>query len=101
MFWVLSKLVLLSTYNMFWVLSELVLLSTFNMFWVLSEPVQLCAYNMFWVLSEQVLLNAYNICFGYSVSWFCFVLFDLFLYVPSTIFQLNRDGFSWVEPVLS
>ena len=28
-------------------------------------------------------------------------LFDLILYVPSTIFKLNRDGFSWVEPVLS
>ena len=28
-------------------------------------------------------------------------LFDLILYVPSTIFQLNRDGISWVEPVLS
>ena len=31
----------------------------------------------------------------------CFVLFDVILYVPSTIFQLNRDGSSWVEPVLS
>ena len=30
-----------------------------------------------------------------------FVLFDLILYVPSTISQLNRDGSSWVEPVLS
>ena len=30
-----------------------------------------------------------------------FVCFDLILYVPSTIFQLNRDGSSWVEPVLS
>ena len=30
-----------------------------------------------------------------------FDLFDLILYVPSTIFQLNRDGSSWVEPVLS
>ena len=30
-----------------------------------------------------------------------FCLFDLILYVPSTIFQLNRDGTSWVEPVLS
>ena len=30
-----------------------------------------------------------------------FVLFDLILYVPSTIFKLNRDGSSWVEPVLS
>ena len=28
-------------------------------------------------------------------------LFDLILYVPSTIFQLNRDGSSWVEPVLN
>ena len=32
----------------------------------------------------------------------CFVLFVLILYVPSTIFQLYRDGSSdWVEPVLS
>ena len=30
-----------------------------------------------------------------------FFLFDLILYVPSTIFQLYRDGSSWVEPVLS
>ena len=29
-----------------------------------------------------------------------FVLFDLILDVPSTIFQFNRDGSSWVEPVL-
>ena len=28
-------------------------------------------------------------------------MFDLILYVPSTIFQLNRDGSSPVEPVLS
>ena len=28
-------------------------------------------------------------------------LVDLILYVPSTIFQLYRDGSSWVEPVLS
>ena len=37
---------------------------------------------------------------GYSL-WFLFCLFDLILYIPSTIFQLNRDGPSWVEPVLS
>ena len=30
-----------------------------------------------------------------------FDLFDLILYIPSIIFQLNRDGSSWVEPVLS
>ena len=35
----------------------------------------------------------------YKLRHFC--LFDLILYVPSTIFQLNRDGSSWVEPVLS
>ena len=29
------------------------------------------------------------------------VLFDLLLYVPSTIFQLNRDMSSWIGPVLS
>ena len=28
-------------------------------------------------------------------------LFDLILYVPSTIFQSYRDGSSWVEPVIS
>ena len=33
------------------------------------------------------------------VKFFC--LFDLILYVPSTIFQLNRDGSSWVDSVLS
>ena len=36
-----------------------------------------------------------------SMESVLFVLFDLILYVPSTIFQLNRDGPSWVEPVLS
>ena len=29
------------------------------------------------------------------------ILFDLILYIPSTIFQLNRDRSSWVEPVLN
>ena len=28
-------------------------------------------------------------------------LFDLILYVISTIFQLKKDGSPWVEPVLS
>ena len=31
----------------------------------------------------------------------CDCLFDLILYVPLTIFQLNRDRSSLVEPVLS
>ena len=33
-----------------------------------------------------------------KVDFVC--LFDLNLYVPSTIFQLYRDGSFWVEPVL-
>ena len=39
----------------------------------------------------------------YMMEWFifCFCLFDLTLYVPSTIFQLNRGGSSWIEPVLT
>ena len=44
----------------------------------------------------------------YFRQWLCscllfvyFCLFDLILYVLSTIFQLYRDGSSWVEPVLS
>ena len=38
--------------------------------------------------------------FFYLSGRFVF-LFDLILYVPSTIFQLYRDESSWVEPVLS
>ena len=34
-------------------------------------------------------------------GFFFVCLFDLILYVPSTIFQLKRDGSSWDEPVLS
>ena len=45
---------------------------------------------------------ATSICLSIMVFLFLIVcLFDLILYVPSTIFQLNRDGSSWVEPVLS
>ena len=36
----------------------------------------------------------YLICF--KTLFIC--LFDLILYLPSTIFQLNRDRSSWVEP---
>ena len=37
----------------------------------------------------------------YPFLIFAVCLYDLILYVPSTIFQLYRDGSSWVEPVLS
>ena len=36
-----------------------------------------------------------------GVIGYLFCLFVVILYVPSTIFQLCRDGSSWVEPVLS
>ena len=38
---------------------------------------------------------------GGYITVFDFCLFDLILYVTSTIFQLYRDESSWVEPVLS
>ena len=53
---------------------------------------------------DEVLLTPHNTTVVAIPKWasndFLF-LFDLILYVPSTIFQLNRDGSSWVEPVLS
>ena len=39
----------------------------------------------------------YFLCFEYN----SFCLFDLIIYVPSTIFQLNRVESSRVEPLLS
>ena len=47
------------------------------------------------------LVHCYFIVKKLSVSDILFVLYDLILYVPSTIFQLNRDWSSWIEPVLS
>ena len=40
-------------------------------------------------------------CYCIFVTGLILYLFDLILYVPSTIFQLCRDGSSWAEPVLS
>ena len=42
-----------------------------------------------------------NSSFHQQIKVFFVCLFDLILYVPSTISQLCRDGSSWVEPVLS
>ena len=50
---------------------------------------------------QKLLLQNYR-CYSHEKSTKRkFDLFDLILYVPSTIFQLYRDGSSWVEPVLS
>ena len=58
---------------------------------------------------KQHLAEWYSFAIGIKSDQYChrsfpfnkMTLFDLILYVPSTIFQLNRDGSSWVEPVLS
>ena len=51
-------------------------------------------------LKVKVIGQKAGICDGVP-STSALVLFDLILYVPSTIFQLNRDMSSWVGPVLS
>ena len=51
------------------------------------------------MLRNQILSNTQNI--GINHIFLLLYLFDLILNVPSTIFHLNRDGSSWVEPVLS
>ena len=58
------------------------------------------------ILHEQSFLMKYHALFvifekaaTYAIVFVC--VFDLILYVPSTIFQLNREGSSWVEPDLS
>ena len=69
--------------------------------------------NYFWVSCIQVAflyLAMFScifcdyICFLSTLNTslpYIFFLFDLILYVLSTISQLQRDGPSWVEPVLS
>ena len=55
-----------------------------------------------WFVNMHFLERGFDIYKGVGVRFADFVcLFDLILNVPSTIFQLNRDGSSWVEPVLS
>ena len=56
--------------------------------------------DVFWVFSFSGGVH-YNVQLICQCKNCLFCLFDLILYVPSTIFQLNRDGSSWVEPVLS
>ena len=62
-------------------------------------------YGLFTIyLSAFVsLVNLYQfmiLCSLKALLFFLICFFYLILYVPSTIFQLNRDGSSWVEPVL-
>ena len=56
----------------------------------IGEPQYDCVISKSCVLARCVIKPLY-----------CMLLFDLILYIPSTIFQLCRDGSSWVEPVQS
>ena len=64
-------------------------------------------FRRFWPLSPEALheldrASPDSICaVDCDVAILFVCLFDLILYVPSTIFQLYRDGSSWVDPVLS
>ena len=59
---------------------------------------------------EWLFYTGFTVCLHASRTYFVQIevesqfrlsLFDLIFYIPSTIFQLNRDGSSWIEPVLS
>ena len=51
--------------------------------------------------SLEILGNPGQIVLRYVYDYKLSVCFDLILYVPLTIFQLYRDGSSWIEPVQS
>ena len=58
--------------------------------------------NELWTVKRRQNMVPYFslILYEYIVEFIQYFLFDLTLYVPSTIFQLYRDGSSWVDPVL-
>ena len=63
----------------------------------LLRAFMIAAYPVWcWVFFFKSLLSSADFFFKIDIFFF-----DLILYVPSTIFQLNRDWSSWVEPVLS
>ena len=58
--------------------------------------------TQWWSVSIQIQSIIYSKLMDKQLSAKAIIcMFDLILYIPSTIFQLNRDGSSWVEPVLS
>ena len=57
----------------------------------------LLLFQLCFLSPKSYLTSGYDIIFWHDMI----CLFDLILYVPSTIFQLNRDGSSLVEPTLS
>ena len=61
----------------------------------------MCALYVKISLSDISRARLPKLCLPRTHTIACFCLFDLILYVPSTIFQLYRGESSWVEPVLS
>ena len=65
---------------------------------ITATPVLVLVIQCFVLVMEYIRGSGAPECIFHNL---CLFLFDLILYVPSTIFQLYRDGSSWVEPVLS
>ena len=57
--------------------------------------------NNIHVKISEFTVNKFMTRTNFKLIWVTWFLFDLNLYVPSTIFQLYRDRSSWVESVLS
>ena len=80
------------------------LYNSFKLWYLVTEPSVL---HIFLLITNFIQATLYVIWQQYFLtSIFSYIhlthsLFDLILYVPSTIFQLNSDVSSWVEPVLS
>ena len=94
------------------ILFQLVWTTTIGNFWALrpltSEMIEFAAADVMVLIPDIYRLQKEYVCYVTNIyPMFAlkikkvFVLFDLVPYIPSTIFQLNRDGSSWVEQVLS
>ena len=77
-------------YTIKWSVQEHLLLVLPSGPWGGVKSCKLCGDLRWHTLNCEILKSLFFVC------WF-----DLILYVPSTTFQLNRDGSPWVEPVLS
>ena len=53
------------------------------------------------IIFQKILSRIISKCQTFWIQIMFVCLFELILYVRSTMFQLNRDRSSWVEPVLS
>ena len=60
-----------------------------------------CSYTLLELNNKEERLKLISSLWKKTEDYLVRFLFDLILYVPSTIFQLCREGSSWVEPVLS